>query len=65
MDNRPYAVKVHCPISRIEEYVFFYPVERDGKHYVSFNGCDRNWHSCEECELCRKIAYNKLMNTGN
>lgn len=65
MSEKPYAVKIYCPISEIEEYVFFYPVERDGEWYVSFNGCDHNWHSCDECEACRKKAYNKLINTDN
>lgn len=65
MSNNPYAIKIHCPISHAEEYVYFYPVERDGEWYVSFNGCDRNWHLCEECEICRKAAYNKLIHPEN
>lgn len=61
MSEKPYAVKIYCPISNIEEYVFFYPVQKEGEWYVSFNGCDHSWHACEECENCRKKAYNKLV----
>jgi len=63
MDNQPYSVKIHCPISSADEYVFFYPVEHKGEWYVSFNGCDSNWHACKECETCYQKAYEILTNT--
>lgn len=63
MNQNPFSIKVYCPISEIEDYVYFYPVEHDGKWYVSFNGCDHLWHSCPECEACRQKAYNKLINS--
>jgi len=56
-------VKMYCPISDIEETVYFHPVQLDGQWYIdinSFNGCDRNWHCCKECEVCKKEAYAKV-----
>ena len=58
-----YPVKVHCPLSRKEEDVYFHPVHIDGKWYVdenSFNGCDNSWHSCPECERCKSKAWQKI-----
>lgn len=56
-------IKVYCPISNIEETVYFHPVQLDGQWYIdinSFNGCDRNWHKCQECETCKTNAYAKV-----
>lgn len=61
-------VKMYCPISNIEEDVFFHPVQIDGKWYISidsFNGCDNSWHACKECETCKTAAYAKLMKADN
>lgn len=58
-----YPVKMYCPISRREENVYFHPVQIDGEWYVdpnSFNGCDNNWHLCEECENCKAAAWKKI-----
>lgn len=57
-------VKVYCSIRMVEETVFFQPVERDGKLYISadrFNGCDIGFCACEECEQCKHKAYDSLM----
>lgn len=56
-------VKMYCPISNVEETVYFHPVQLDGQWYIhidSFNGCDRNWHCCKECEICKTEAYAKV-----
>ena len=61
-------VKMDCPISNIEEDVFFHPVQMDGKWYISidsFNGCCNSWHACKECETCKTAAYAKLMKTDS
>lgn len=66
MKTEDLPVKVHCPISNTDDYVFFYPIEVDGKWYIdinSFNGCDHGWHSCNECETCKTKAYQKVFNS--
>lgn len=63
MKTADYPVRMYCPIFNIEETVYFHPVELDGNWYVdinSFNGCDRGWHSCHECEDCKIKAYDKM-----
>ena len=63
MNTAALPVKKHCPFSNIEEDVFFYPVQIDGQWYIDknrFNGCDHNWHSCQECEDCKEKAYAKV-----
>ena len=65
MNSADLPVKMHCPISNIEENVYFHPVQIDGKWYIdinSFNGCNNNWHNCRECEACKTAAYAKVMN---
>lgn len=59
-----YPIKIHCPISKVDEYVSFHPIEIDGEWYVdinSFNGCDTGWCKCQECEDCKIKAYEKMM----
>lgn len=61
-----YPVKMYCPFSNIEELVYFHPVQKDGEWYVSresFNGCDRNWHGCKECEDCKVKSWEKEFGT--
>lgn len=65
MKTADLPVKMYCPISNIEENVYFHPVQIDGKWYVdinSFNGCNNGWHSCQECEACKTKAYTKVFN---
>ena len=63
MKTADLPVKMYCPINNIEENVFFHPVEMNGEWYIdinSFNGWDRDWHSCQECEACKVKAYAKV-----
>ena len=66
MITADYPVKIYCPLSSTEELVYFHPVEMEGKWYVSidsFNGCDRLWHACKECEVCKIKAYEMMFGT--
>lgn len=56
-----YSVPMHCPLSHVKENVYFYEVNIDGTMYLRFNGCNNSWHDCEECESCRKRAYEKMI----
>ena len=60
MGNKQIPVKVYCPIMEADEYVFFNPVELDGKLYGSFNGCDHLYSKCQECDDCRREALRLL-----
>lgn len=63
MNPVDYPVRMYCPLTYAEEIVYFHPIEHNGKllvHIDSFNGCDRNWHACAECEACKKNAYEKV-----
>ena len=61
VSDRPYREKMFCPIRNIEEEVFFYEVNINGKWYLEFKGCDHQFHACDECENCRKEAYQKVI----
>lgn len=60
MNVKPYAVEINCPISNRSETVFFYEVPVLDEIRLQFNGCDNNWHKCEECQACQKKAYSIL-----
>lgn len=60
MIGKPYVVVVDCPLISRKEKVYFYETEWQGQMYLSFNGCDNEWHKCEACEECRRKAYEKL-----
>ena len=62
MNPKPYTVKMQCPISGIEEEVHFYEIEIDGTANLDFKGCDHEWHKCDDCANCHKLAYNKIIN---
>lgn len=48
--------RVHCPISNRPEDVFIRSVQWNDIFLASFNGCDHNWHLCQDCENCRRSA---------
>ena len=60
MTNNDYPVKVFCPITGSETTVFLHP-KPNGKTYTlninSFNGCNDNFHKCQECENCKLSAF--------
>lgn len=43
---------VSCPISNQKEKVHIYYIN----DAPAFNGCDKHFHSCAECDECRVIA---------
>jgi hypothetical protein len=52
---------MYCPLTNKEEEVFFHEVSTSDGYRVRFDGCDRQFSSCEECEECHKHAYQKLI----
>lgn len=63
MNAKPYAVEINCPFSDRKEEVYFFEVPLGEEFRLQFNGCDNSWHKCEECEVCRQKAYDKLIGT--
>ena len=55
-----HPVNVICPFTNVTETVYFFPVEKNGKFYMQFNGCNNNWRNCEECNTCCQAAFTKL-----
>ena len=53
-------IKVQCPLTYMEETVYFIPIQKDGKWYVAFNGCNNNYGSSNKCEACGKLAAEKI-----
>lgn len=63
-DTKQYGVRIMCPLSRIEEAVFFHEVSAEGKYYLKFDGCDHQFSDCEECKTCHKLAYEQLVSAN-
>lgn len=62
MSEKPYTVKMFCPVIDAEEEVHFYERSIGGKWYLEFFGCDHNWHKGDApCEACHKAAYQKII----
>ena len=59
---KQYPVSVYCPISHVNEWVFFREVPTDEGYRAGFDGCDHQFGKCEECDACEKEAYQKLIN---
>lgn len=60
MNVTDYPVRIYCPIIDGNEIVYFHPENTDGHwsvHRDSFNGCERNYHGCNECEVCKAAAF--------
>lgn len=56
MSTKETKYRVDCPLSNQPEYVYIRSTQWNEIFLAAFNGCDNNWHSCEECEVCRKAA---------
>lgn len=56
-------VKVHCPITKAKEKVYFHPFQKDAAWLVSkdsFTGCDNQFHACPACDSCKTRAWEQL-----
>lgn len=65
MEDNNYPVRMYCPISKVEEWVYFEPKKQGDKWILRddrFAGCNNQWSSCEACEACRIAAFDKIMN---
>lgn len=60
MGERVYKVNTECQIWDRPEEVFFREVMVNGNGFLEFLGCDHDFHGCEECERCKKEAYEQL-----
>lgn len=63
MSLRDYPIKIYCPVTHAEEFVYFHPQMLNEKwivHKDSFNGCDSNFHGCAECSACKEAAFEIL-----
>jgi hypothetical protein len=58
---KQYPVRLFCPISNTEEFVFFQEVKTETGYGAKFNGCDHQYSNCPECAACKKAAYEKLI----
>lgn len=61
MDVGQYRVRVACKLWKRSEYVFFHEVQIKGEYFLAFDGCDNDFHPCEECDRCRETAYKALI----
>lgn len=60
MNNECLRVINYCPFSHKEEFVYLYSAEELGENYFYFNGCDTNFHGCQECDSCAKEVFAEL-----
>ena len=58
---KQYPVKMYCPLTFVEDVVFFHEEPIDEGYLAVFDGCDHQYHACNECEKCRKEAFQKLI----
>lgn len=57
-------IKMYCPITEKETYVFWPVVLYNGKEYIDknrFDGCNGQFSGCPECSECQEESYKKLM----
>lgn len=65
-DEKDVSVRIKCRKRNVYETVFFSYVTQDGKTYTSedfFQGCDIGYCGCDECEACKREAYQILFGT--
>lgn len=63
MEIEFYPVPMYCPIRNAEDTVYFQVIETDGKLCLrldDFNGCEHEWHACQECDDCKNEAFKKV-----
>ena len=56
MGMKETTYQVDCPITGRPENVFIRSTLWEGVFVASFNGCNGQWSSSPECEVCRKVA---------
>lgn len=56
-----YPVPMYCPLTFMEDVVYFHEKPTSKGYIAVFDGCDHQFHACDECEACRKNAYQKLI----
>lgn len=54
---KEYPVSVYCPLRKKEETVFVRALESPVCDLSpTFNGCESDFHDCQECETCKTKA---------
>lgn len=59
---KQYPVRIYCPLTLTEDTVYFHEEPVSEGYRAVFDGCDHQYHACDECKQCHKAAYQKLIN---